>query len=308
MRTMPHETHESIWPRFFSYCARFLQHLRLKFNYVLAPLFVWGAFVSGVSPGWRFWLGFVAFHVFLYGGTNMFNSYYDRDEGPIGGLERPPPVDRGFLVGSLTLKLLGLLLACAIGIAFVVCYLLFMAYSVCYSHPAVRIKKRPLASALTVFVGQGIVGYVAGWVASDGALAEMLEPTALIGGLGGAAIVSGLYPLTQIYQLEDDQRRSDMTLARWLGTKNSFYYIMLLLTVGGACAGFVFWQKGFPLESGLLAAYFLGVLIYLAQLGKNVPRLAPLEIYRRVMRFNYMNSTLLLGLLGLHLCDVFHNA
>jgi UbiA prenyltransferase family len=295
------ETFELTWAGLLSYCARFVLHLRLKFNYVLAPLFFWGAFVSGVPPGPRFWLGFVAFHVFLYGGTNMFNSYYDRDEGPIGGLERPPPVDRGLLIGSLALKVIGLLLACAVGVGFVVCYLLFVAYSVCYSHPAVRIKKRPLASALTVFAGQGIVGFAAGWLASGGLLPDMLTPTGLTGGLGGAALVSGIYPLTQIYQLADDARRSDMTLARWLGTKDLFWYIMILLGVGGACAAFVFSQKGFPMESALLVAYFVGILIYLAQFSMQVPRLAPLQIYRRTMRFNYVNSTLLLVLLGLHL-------
>src|SRR5262249_5871011 len=115
-----------------AYWSRFLLHLRLPFNYVLAPLFVWGAFVSGTAPGRRFLLGFVAFHVFLYGGTNMFNSYFDRDEGPIGGLERPPPVDFGLLVGSLVLKAIGLLMATFCGTAFVMCYLLFTLYSVTY--------------------------------------------------------------------------------------------------------------------------------------------------------------------------------
>jgi 4-hydroxybenzoate polyprenyltransferase len=181
---MQEDISESRRPRLFSDCARFVLHLRLKFNYVLAPLFVWGAFVSGASPEWRFWLGFVAFHVFLYGGTNMFNSYYDRDDGPIGGLERPPPVDRGFLIGSLTLKVIGLLLACGVGVSFVACYLLFVVYSVCYSHPAIRIKKRPFASALTVLVGQGIVGFAAGWLAAGGVLSDMLEATGLAGGLG----------------------------------------------------------------------------------------------------------------------------
>ena len=301
MGTIYRQSSESVRARFFRFWTRFVLHLRLTFNYVLAPLFFWGAFVSGATPGWRFWLGFVSFHVFLYGGTNMFNSYYDRDEGPIGGLERPPPVDRSFLIGSLSLKTVGLVLACMLGTPFVVCYLLFTAYSVCYSHPAIRLKKRPVASALSVFFGQGIVAYVAGWVASGGILAKMLEPVALAGALGGAAIVSAIYPLTQIYQLEDDRRRADMTLARWLGTKNSFLYTMLVLAVGGGCIGFVFWEKGFRLQSGLLAAYFLAILIYLAKLSNDLPRLVPVEIYRRVMRFNYVNSTLFLGLLGLHL-------
>ena len=279
-------------------CLRFVLHLRLTFNYVLAPLFVWGSFASGVVPDWKLWLGLAAFHVFLYGGTNMFNSYYDRDEGPIGGLERPPPVHRGLLFGSLALKMIGLGLAFFVGVAFVVCYLLFMLYSVSYSHPAIRIKRRPVASALTVFVGQGIVGFAAGWFATGGTVEALAEPTALVAGLGGSLFVSAIYPLTQIYQLEEDRRRSDMTLARWLGLDNSMRYILILLSVGAACVGFAFWQQGYPRQCGLLAIYFVGVLAYLRQLGQAVRSLDPLAIYRRVMRFNYVNSSVMLFVLA----------
>jgi 1,4-dihydroxy-2-naphthoate octaprenyltransferase len=273
----------------------------LTFNYVLAPLFVWGAFVSGATVGWKFWIGFLSFHVFLYGGTNMFNSYYDRDEGPIGGLERPPPVDRSLLIGSLALKAIGLIMACTIGPAFIICYLLFTLYSVSYSHPSIRIKRRPYASAVTVFFGQGVVGYVAGWLACGGNLEQLLQFTALVGGLGGAVMVSGLYPLTQIYQLEDDRRRADMTLARRLGTHLAFRYIMLLFAVGAVCVAFVFWKKGFPFECLLVAVYSAGVLVYLARLSSSVSTMSPLATYKRVMRFNYANSTVLLVLLAAHL-------
>jgi hypothetical protein len=92
-----------------------------------------------------------------------------------------------------------------------------------------------------------------------------------------------------------------MTLARWPGTKDSFYYIILLLGAGGGCVVFVFSQRGLLVESVLLAAYFLGILIYLIQFSKHVPRLAPLQVYRRAIRFNYLNSTLLLVPLGIHL-------
>jgi 1,4-dihydroxy-2-naphthoate octaprenyltransferase len=152
-----------------------------------------------------------------------------------------------------------------------------------------------------VFAGQGIVGFAAGWLAGGGVLAHILEPTGLAGGMGGAAIAAGIYPLTQFYQLADDERRSDMTLARWLGTKDSFSYVMLLLGAGGGCVVFVFSQKGFLVESAMLTAYFLGVLIYLAQFSKRLSRLASLQVYRRVMLFNYTNSTLLLVPLSLHL-------
>ncbi|MEZ4680201.1 MAG: UbiA family prenyltransferase [Caldilineaceae bacterium] len=68
-----------------------LIHLRLHYQLLLAPIFLWGYLLAGGQPDGSFGLAFVAFHLFLYGGMTAFNSYYDRDEGPIGGLEEPPP-------------------------------------------------------------------------------------------------------------------------------------------------------------------------------------------------------------------------
>jgi len=50
-------------------------------------------------------IAFVALHVFLYAGATAFNSYYDRDEGPVGGLERPPPVLPALLPVALGMSL-----------------------------------------------------------------------------------------------------------------------------------------------------------------------------------------------------------
>jgi 1,4-dihydroxy-2-naphthoate octaprenyltransferase len=303
MTTLPFEAGGASWSRSLEYGKRFVLHLRLTFNYVLAPLFFWGAFVSGAAPGWKFWLGFIAFHVFLYGGTNMFNSYYDRDEGPIGGLEQPPPVDRGLLVGSLALKAIGLAMAFFCGAAFVVCYLLFALYSFSYSHPAIRIKSRPLASAATVFVGQGIVGYLAGWFAAGGSIDALVSLSAAVGAFGGAIMVSAIYPLTQMYQLDEDSRRSDLTLARWLGIRNSFRYIMVLLSAGSVCLCFVFWSRDLWWVVALLVLYLCAAMGYLSRLSMHIRfrDFGTREIYRRVMKFNYVNSTLLLALLAVNL-------
>src|SRR4051812_29698615 len=67
-------------------------HLRLPFQLLLAPVYLWGWLLGGGGLSGSVMLGFLAFHLFLYGGATAFNSYYDRDEGPVGGLERPPPV------------------------------------------------------------------------------------------------------------------------------------------------------------------------------------------------------------------------
>ncbi|MCS7313632.1 MAG: ubiquinone biosynthesis protein UbiA, partial [Acidobacteria bacterium] len=86
-------------------------HLRLHFSVVLLPLFLWGFRLTETRPSGAFWLGLLVVHVFLYGGANAFNSYFDRDEGPIGGLYRPPPVSTGTLVVAWVFKALGLLLS-----------------------------------------------------------------------------------------------------------------------------------------------------------------------------------------------------
>src|SRR5438552_16250684 len=71
-----------------------LIHLRLHFQLLLAPIFLWGFLLGGGRVDARAMLAFVVVHLFLYGGATAFNSAYDRDVGPVGGLERPPAVSR----------------------------------------------------------------------------------------------------------------------------------------------------------------------------------------------------------------------
>ena len=70
----------------------FIPHLRLSFQLTLAPIFLWGALLSGGALDWHLVAAFFSLHLFLYPAATAFNSAYDKDEGPIGGLEAPPPV------------------------------------------------------------------------------------------------------------------------------------------------------------------------------------------------------------------------
>src|SRR5205823_3554541 len=62
----------------------YLLHLRLPFQLLLAPVFLWGALAAGGRCSPVLVAAFVAIHVCLYGGATAFNSVYDRDEGPVG--------------------------------------------------------------------------------------------------------------------------------------------------------------------------------------------------------------------------------
>ncbi len=115
-----------------------------------------GIFLSGGPIGYQFWLGLFVFHVLFYGGSTSFNSYYDQDEGPIGGLWNPPRPTRTLLYFSLAIQAIGMILvAWFINVPLLIVALVMFALSTAYSHPAVSLKAHPLASLLTVSVGQG---------------------------------------------------------------------------------------------------------------------------------------------------------
>src|SRR5919204_3694846 len=145
-----------------------ITHLRLPFQLLLAPIFLWGWLLSG--GGWSPGVGvaLVALHVFLYGGATAFNSYYDCDRGPVGGLATPPPVGAGLLPFSLTIKAIGWGLAWLVNPPVFWLYGGFLALSLAYSHPRVRLKARPLGSLVVVGVGQGVLAFLVAWAASRG--------------------------------------------------------------------------------------------------------------------------------------------
>ncbi|MGH2541290.1 MAG: UbiA family prenyltransferase, partial [Ardenticatenaceae bacterium] len=164
----------------------YLRHLRLPFNLLLSPIYLWGVLLAGGSlrdPA--FWLGYVSLQLFLYGGGTAFNSYYDRDEGPIGGMAEPPPVDRGLLWFSLAVQALGLPLAWLVGPSFTLAWLVIFVLMAAYSHPAIRLKSSPWLALSAVAFGQGCVGFAVGWLAVQPALRTLLDPAALVGGPPG---------------------------------------------------------------------------------------------------------------------------
>jgi 1,4-dihydroxy-2-naphthoate octaprenyltransferase len=213
-----------------------LVHLRLHYQLLfLSPLFIWGFMLGGAALSKRAVLAFVSFHVFLYGGITAYNSYYDRDEGPVGGLRSPPPVIEPLLPFSLAVQVVGLVLAAVVGLWFTLLYAAVMLLSVAYSHPRFRWKAKPLGSLLVVAFGQGAVGYLGGWLCGAAPPHSMLGLDPFLG-LGVATLSAvGLYPLTQIYQIDEDRTRGDRTFAVAFGADASFKFALACIALAGLC-------------------------------------------------------------------------
>ena len=103
--------------------------------------------------------------------------------------------------------------------------LVYVLVSRAYSHPSIRLKKRPIISWLTAgfFQGAWVVWIV--YIGLNGyEITSILKPKILLGGLLASTILWGFYPMTQIYQHEEDQKRGDITLSILLGVKSTFLF------------------------------------------------------------------------------------
>ncbi|MGI8915286.1 MAG: UbiA family prenyltransferase [Chloroflexota bacterium] len=262
-------------------------HLRLHFQVLLAPIFLWGLVLAGSRPDGRTWLVFIAYHVFLYGGATAFNSAYDRDQGPVGGLRHPPPVDPFLLPWSLGILVFGLVLALAR--PWTAClYFLILLLALAYSHPSVRLKARPWASLVTIAVGQGVLPFLAGWLATP-------EPSTdwqlgVMAAVSAAFVAIAFYPLTQLYQVEEDRQRGDRTVAVVLGIDASFALSSLLL-VAAAASTVATVERRFGVGEAVVVFIFYGGLFGAVQWWRRRFRhWDVLQNFRAAMRFTLVGA------------------
>ena len=229
-----------------------LLHLRLHWQVLLSPLFLWGFLLSGGRISLRVWVVFFIFHVLFYGGATALNSYYDQDEGPIGGLWNPPKATRDLLVFSVAVQMMGLVLVFFISRPLFGLSLVMGAIGTGYSHPAIRLKSRPWTSLLAVSIFQGMGGTAAGWLSGVEDWTTLLSMKALLTMLSASVILTGFYPLTQIYQREEDRRHGDITFAvRW--GERCFPVAIACMACAAVLMGVLVWRYMGHLEAVVMA-------------------------------------------------------
>ncbi len=281
-----------------------IRHLRLPFNVLLTPIYLYGIVIAAHTTGVprpladpATWLGWLSLHLFLYGGTTAFNSYYDRDEGPVGGMLHPPAVDAGLLPFSLIVQAVGLVLAGFVGTAFVVAWIVLFLVFTAYSHPAIRLKARPAAALTAIALGQGAVGFVLGWtvVAPPDGLAA---PATLVRMAATAAIVTGLYIVTQSYQALEDGARGDRTLPVLLGPSRALRIAVAVLAPGGLVLVADVARTAGAWTAGFVALAFAALAVWLLRWAGGFDPEATDRNYRTAMRISTTASVGLTALLA----------
>ena len=168
---------------------------------------------------------FIVLHLLVYPSSNGYNSYVDRDDGPIGGILKPLQPTRQLFHITLVMDLAAVLLSFFLGWVFSLGIVLYILASRAYSSRRVRLKKYPVISFITVFIFQGaLVFYISYQSIFPGTTFNIPILPCIISGL----LIGALYPLTQIYQHEDDRKDGVETISMLLGKKGSFLFSMIL--------------------------------------------------------------------------------
>ncbi len=208
-----------------------LLHLRLPFSLLLLPVFLFALANVPIVNNTNAVLVFIILHFLVYPASNGYNSYFDKDEGSIALIKTPPKVNRTLYITSISLEWIAVLLALLVNFKFFCCVLLFNFLSKAYSHPSVRLKKYPVISFLVVFIFQGGFIYYTCYTAITLPFVDFYSED-FIACLVSSCLIGASYPLTQIYQHEEDSKRGDHTLSLLLGYKGSFLFSAVVFFIG----------------------------------------------------------------------------
>lgn len=195
-------------------------------------------------PDGHAWIGIGAWVVLLNGGTLALNSAFDHDEGAIAFLRRPPPPPRFLALFGAALMVLGLVLTWTISSTYRDLYVICGVMSVAYSVPPMRLKAVAGLDWVINMVGFGTLTPWAAWALSGRPLSGPM--VAVLWSF--TPLFAALYPLTQLYQLDEDRSHGDRTFAVRLGARNSLTVAVFFAGIAFGMLAMAAWQTGWGRE------------------------------------------------------------
>jgi len=234
-----------------------IQLLRFRFSFLLLPVYLFALALSENIDVTNAVIIFLLLHFLLYPASNGYNSYMDRDEGSIGDIEKPEAPTRQLYIVTWVMDITGSMLAFLISPLFAGMYMVYIVFSRLYSYRGVRLKQYPLIGYLTVVLNQGglifyMVYYGVNMQNHHMPWMGMLVSTFLIG---------AFYPITQIYQHEQDAKDGVKTLSKTLGVKGTFMYCAVLYSIAFSLLAWYFYDYGKINHFFVLMIWFVPVIV-----------------------------------------------
>lgn len=229
-------------------------HLRLPFSLLLLPVYLFALSSVSTLNNSHALVVFIVLHLLVYPASNAYNSYFDKDEGSIALIKNPPKVDKSLYITAISLEWFGVLLCFLVNWQFAFGVIIYNLLSKAYSHPSIRLKKYPIISFLVVFIFQG--GFI--YLLCSYAFADVFfgfKADAFLAAIICSCLIGASYPLTQVYQHQEDQKRGDQTLSLLLGIKGSFLFSGIVFFIGLSLM-FLYWIR----QNELINFYVFAVL------------------------------------------------
>ena len=264
-----------------------IQLLRFHFSFFLMPVY-WFALsqVTQVNVVNAILIFFIL-HGLVYPASNGYNSYMDRDTGPVGGIKNPQQPTKQLFYTTVIMDITALLLSLRISLVFFAGILTFIAASRAYSYRGVRLKKYPIGGYLTVIFFQGAVIY---FLVKHGSSHIKSLYIPLIPMLASSLLVGGFYPLTQIYQHEQDKADGVKTLSYLLGYRGTFIFTGIIYTLAIITLAYYFGNNLELDRFFLIQICMLPVLVYFFWWFYKVSKNVSEANFKNTMRMNILAS------------------
>jgi 1,4-dihydroxy-2-naphthoate polyprenyltransferase len=239
--------------------ASTLQLLRLKFSFFLMPVY-WFALsqVESIHITHTI-LIFIVLHLFVYPASNGYNSYMDRDTESIGGIKNPLLPTKELFYITVVMDVLAVILCFFVSIYCVLAVIGFIAASRAYSYRGIRLKQYPIIGFIVTSVFQGAVVF---FLVNHGSDINKSLDVPVLPLIASSFLIGSFYPLTQIYQHEQDKADGVKTLSMLLGYNGTFVFTAISFSIAMNLMAVYFFLQLEQVVFFTIASLTLPTLIY----------------------------------------------
>lgn len=264
-----------------------IQLLRFPFSLFLMPVY-WFALSQTVSVNkLHAVLVFIILHLLIYPASNGYNSYMDRDTESIGGVKSPLLPTRQLFNVTVILDLIAIVTSLFISFFFMAGIMAYIAASRAYSYRGIRLKKYPLLGFITVIIFQGAVTFS---LVMHGSSSFKTFNIPLAGMVAASLLIGGFYPLTQIYQHEQDKKDGVTTLSYMLGYKGTFIFTAIIYFFAMCALAYQLFSSLQQNSFFIIQLFFIPVLAYFIWWFKKVAADTSAANFTNTMRMNLLAS------------------
>ena len=236
-----------------------IQLLRFHFSFFLMPVYWFALSQTDDINKANAVLIFIILHLLVYPASNGYNSYMDRDTESVGGIKNPKQPTKQLFYVTLLLDGIAIALSFIISLYFVLGIIAYILASRAYSYRGIRLKQYPVIGYITVVFFQGAVTF---FLVMHGCSIDKTLTVPFFAMIAASLLIGGFYPLTQIYQHQQDKEDGVTTLSLLLGYKGTFIFTAIIYVFAVSTLAYQLISTLQQNSFFIIQIFFIPVLVY----------------------------------------------